>query len=71
MNLHCIDVLSKDFPHCRDMIDYFPDFVVLNVHELLAAFSVLHFCKSYVYVNYKFFNIYRKFFLSLSSTQMC
>ena len=25
---HCINVLSKHFPPCRDKIDYSPDFVV-------------------------------------------
>ena len=24
---HCINILSKHFPPCKDMIDYFPDFV--------------------------------------------
>ena len=71
MNLHCIDVVSKHFSLCRDMIDYFPDFVVWKVHELPAAFSVLHFCKKLWYMSITNFSIFTESSLSSFPAHKC
>ena len=58
---------SKHFPrlnHILETIDYFPNFFIVKVHELLQLFSAL-------LQNNEILNIYRKLFGSLSSTQMC